>query len=314
MINCFIDPIFLTIGEGFDFYKYAEEIFGKLSELFDKIEELEKYHRVRFLKINMNQYFIDECINRNPFTSKDNRRRYELFLAEILRMYVNSNCEDKYIYNQIENPEYSYENRNISDSMIIYWNSYINQCAHCKGCKLVEKEMLSIEDLGTKIKTGTPDYFSEKYYDWVDWLTKTLISANILEVYPSKEDSFERKTKIYQFLININVFLKKTRGIFNQQYEILDDFWNSDFIYTDDKEFRLRVFDVISDILINPGGNIHRRHNLQHREIMINDKKNTIVQYDVFQEYRLKGVDITPRLLVAFHESKVFFYKIENRH
>jgi hypothetical protein len=314
MINCFIDPIFLTIKDNFDYYDYLEKIFIKLSDFFDKIEDLERFHRVRFLKININQYFLDECIKKNPFKSKDNKLRYEFFLSEILRFYVNSNCEDKYIYNFIENPKFLFENRNISDSMMNYWNSYINQCAKCEFCKDIPHDLLTSRNFGIEMKKGTNDFFSNKYDDWIAWLVKRLLSAKFLDVFPNKQDNPERKTKIFQFLINIYVFIQNQVSRIDQEYEILKDFWDSDFIYTNDHDFRVKVIEVMSNILLDPDKSFYRKHKLHHQQIRIEGKNKDLFQYDIFQEYRLDGVDITPRLIVAFHEQKVFFYKIINRH
>ena len=314
MINCFVDPIFLTIKNGFDYYTYSEEIFLQFCEFLDKIEGLEKEFGVRFIKFNLNQYFLDECIQRNPFKAKDLRIHFESYITKTFRIYINPKCEDKYIYTPIEIPKYLYENKDVPELMVKYWNSFINQCSNCERCKKENIDLLTSEKYGTRKKDNFEDYFTRFYSDIINWFSQNIASLELLDAYPSENDELIKKVRKLRFILNLKVFLKMRGQIVNQEFVILDDFWNSEFLYAKDLKYKSQLIEVMSDIIIKPENDIHRMHNIRNQNIEIEGHKRTIVQYDVFQEYRLNGLDITPRLLVAFYERKIYFYKIINRH
>jgi len=314
MINCFVDPIFLTIKNDFDYYNYSEDIFLQFCEFLDKIEDLEKEYRVRFIKFNLNQYFLDECIQRNPFKAKDLRIRFESYISTFFRIYINPNCEDKYIYTRIEHSKYLYENENVPELMIKYWNSFINQCSNCKRCKKETTDLLTCEEYGTRKNDDSEDYFTGYYSDIIYWFCQNIATLKLLDAYPLENEELIKKVRKLRFILNLKVFLKKEGHVVNQEFAILDDFWSSEFLYVEDLKFKSQIIEVMSDIIKTPEKNIHRRHNINKQNIEIEGHKRTIVQYDVFQEYRLNGVDVTPRLLVAFYDRKIYFYKIINRH
>lgn len=141
-----------------------------------------------------------------------------------------------------------------------------------------------------------------------------LLNYCLIEEFPLKDDETIVKDQKIKTIINLELFVKNNFNEIKRDYEFSEEFWNSEFLYTEDYAFRRKIIEVVCTILLNPDTNLFRKHKLENQYIEINGTKNSIKQYDIFQEYRLCGVDITPRLLVSFFQDKIFFYKIINRH
>jgi len=141
-----------------------------------------------------------------------------------------------------------------------------------------------------------------------------LLNYFVIINFPLKDDEINVKEQKIQLIINLELFVRNNFKEIKRQYEFTEEFWNSEFLYTEDYTFRTKTIEVILTILLNPDKNLFRKHKLKNQYIEINGTRNPIKQYDIFQEYRLCGVDITPRLLVTFFQNKIIFCKIINRH
>ena len=141
-----------------------------------------------------------------------------------------------------------------------------------------------------------------------------LLNYFLLINFPLEDDEIDAKDQKIKSIINLELFVKNNYCEIKRHYEFTGDFWNSKFLYTEDYAFRIKLVEVICTILLNPDTTLFRKHKLKNKYIEINGTRNPIKQYDIFQEYRLFGVDITPRLLVTFFQNKIIFYKIIDRH
>ncbi len=139
---------------------------------------------------------------------------------------------------------------------------------------------------------------------------------NFLLVYffPLKDDELAIKDQKIKLILNLCIFIGNNFEEIEKEYEFNGDFWASEFLYCEDILFKTKTIEVICHIILNPNTALFRKHKLNHEYIVINGRRNSIIQFDIFQEYRLSGIDITPRLLVTFFQNKIIFHKILDRH
>ncbi len=87
MTFCFLDPVFFTLNSEFTLKHFKSEIFPVLSELEEKISEIEENLRERKVFFNICQEIIYDAMNFNPFQFETNdsvKIYFERFLLKFL--------------------------------------------------------------------------------------------------------------------------------------------------------------------------------------------------------------------------------------
>ncbi|TFG25573.1 MAG: hypothetical protein EU529_00750 [Promethearchaeota archaeon] len=169
---------------------------------------------------------------------------------------------------------------------------YIFRCRNCKDSKELKPLIIKEEN------------------DVFNFLFNFLLKKD----FPLKDDEIDVKDQKIRSIIDLEIFIKNNFNEIEREYDFSENFWNSEFLYEEDDSLRIKLFEVICSIILNPESKSFRKHKIKNQYIKINGRKNPIQQYDISQEDRLGGADITPRLLVTFFKNKIIFIKIINRH
>jgi len=106
--------------------------------------------------------------------------------------YTNRKCIETNIYQKADN-KICYINEYVPKPILDYWNSYLNQCYHCKNCKKDELELLTVLNYNSiNCKYGI-EFFTKQYIDLIDWLKKKIKAKNFTEIPPSTQIEPELK-------------------------------------------------------------------------------------------------------------------------
>ncbi|TKJ27581.1 MAG: hypothetical protein CEE42_01370 [Promethearchaeota archaeon Loki_b31] len=160
---------------------YSEVIFLELNEFFIRVKELEKEYGDKFIEININQEFLMNCMQYNPFCFEGNYsicKRFKEFIFLILRKYRNSKCE-KTTNEQIIPFKYEYENEYVPLTIMNTWNQFINRCLLCVNKQNRNLELLTCDEIGSNKKEDVPEYFNRVIVNLIDWLNNVYGFINI---------------------------------------------------------------------------------------------------------------------------------------
>ena len=174
MLNCFIDPIFLAISDNITSKHYSEVIFPVLYDLCNKIEELENNLNKRIINFNITYDLILLSMEFNPYRFRSSiycSSWFKKFLSNFLKIHRNSNCDIISNDNDID-LIFKFENDKVPSSIIEDWNIFLNKCSKCSYIDERNLEFLTLEGIGSKNMTGTPNFFNSYIIDLLNWLNK----------------------------------------------------------------------------------------------------------------------------------------------
>ena len=221
MINCYIDPIFLSVNKNITTKHYSEVLFPILRDFCKRIKDIEKEKGKRILKFNFSPEFLYLCMNHDPFKFGEHiacSRLFGKFLSVFFKIHRNTSCQIKN-YDQSK-VKVNYINRNVPKEVIDNWNLFLNDCNSVECC---EKNLILIttEKLGSIPDSGFDDLFQRISQDLLLWLNNQIFSDSYI---------IPPKTKI-------DPKLKLNDGDWKHHHEkspilgkILNKLRNSDFI------------------------------------------------------------------------------------
>ena len=156
----------------------------------------------------------------------------------------------------------------------------------------------------------------------------------LLKLFPQNYDSIEIKGRKLRLIFEIEIIRRRCdvftivnnycgRSIdelimkddpLKKIISIQNEFWDCELLYLDDDRFKLRVIDVLTELLITPESLNNRRHKLDYKFICINDVRKNLDQIDIFQSYKIDGSMIYPRIRFKIHNNKLYLKEIIDPH
>ena len=179
MINCYIDPIFLSINNKISIKHYSEVLFPILSDFCRRIEDIEQEMGERILKFNFSPEFLYLCMNHDPFRFAKNiacSRLFGKFLSKFFKIHRNPSCQIKNSDHHII--KFNYINVNVPKEVIGNWNLFLNDCNLEECC---EKNLILItnSELGSLPESGYDDLLQNISQDLSEWLNNQILSSQI---------------------------------------------------------------------------------------------------------------------------------------
>ncbi len=337
----FLDPAFVSTNNIDNYNK--DELFTKLTIFYNKLREIEEIllsqgNKQSVFKIPFRKDILNECYSHKPaLDEKESSSFLQIFQILKGRYFVYCNIDSKIDNNEI------YDNPYVPNIIKNIYNHFLNNCQHntninhCNCEKIVENPPIffstnSLLDQETKfIPFYEPNDFI-KYFP-------------LLNIYPLEADINDIKEKklilILEFFIlknNNNLDLSKMMRRLNQSinnnnqinqiknfkirflYDLikryiifLPEFWESEILYYNDTKLKLKIIEVLVNLLINPESVQNRRHKL-NETIQIYENKRYLEQIDVFQSYRFQDRTIFPRIRFIFYKNQLILKDIINRH
>ncbi len=323
-VNYFLDAAFLSTNN-VDEYK-KEKLLHKLAQFHNEIIKIEDKFlfegaRQKIINIPIKNNFICKCLMHPPsLDAQLTNSFYKIFnIIEgkyMIECNIDFECEQEQIY----------ENKSIPPDIEKEFNDFLDGCIKSRNPSCI------CEDFSLNV----PVFITEKTIlknnkKFVPFKNPNDLKRNfpILAFYPSLDDDDKIKEKKIKFLIEIHLIKKGINIVdlidskdenediddpLNSKLQIMDEFWESDLIVIDNQKYKEKLIETISELVADPISMKNRMHKLNHEFVEINGKKKKLDQVDIFQEFRIDGYDIYPRLLFSIIKGKIYFYKIINRH
>ena len=307
-INLFLDPGLFSTN---DIHNYLEErILDKLVELHENIILVENYllpvgSKKIIFNFPIKKEIIYECLNHPPSCDPGLTKAFFLtFNIFHSKYFISCNKEIS------EEGDKLYENNKVPQNIECKFNAFIRGCIENKDIECVCKSMPNILPIylinqSKLLKNNLLSPFENP--------EDVLQQFPLINFFPLIEDELNEQIRKLRFILEVN-FFRRNRNFPQQPYRILNDFWNSGLLYDCDNLMKTRIIKVMTDLIESPASLRNKREKLNYETLRIGDIDKSLEQCYIFQDYRLKGRDITPRLRFTIHDNEINFLDIIDRH
>ncbi len=326
----FLDPAFLCTSN-VEEYRDSKHL-EMFTQFYNRIKEIDRKlfpegKASSFFKIPFDKNLINNCLSNPPSTDPELSRLFYKTFRIISGRHINE-CN---INQDIDVLEEIYTNSGIPIKILSDFNNFLEICRSNRNSDCICKNII----------TPTPIFLSSNtnFNDTINFSPFTNpndIYHNIplLKLFPQNDDSIEikgRKLRLifeigiirrgYDVITIVNNYCGRPIDELNMKNDPLEkiisfqnEFWECDLLYLDDERFKLRVIDVLTELLITPESLNNRRHKLDYKFIYINDVRKNLDQIDIFHSYKIDGSMIYPRIRFKIHSNKLHLKEIIDPH
>jgi len=305
----FIDPAFFSTNNKEDYLK--SNIFNAFAEFYNRIVRIEDLlipegSKEIIFNFPIKDEIIHDCLTHPPSCDVGLTKMFFKIFNIFYSKYVLS-CNMR---KPITDINVIYENNLIPHKIEEKFNIFLNSCIKNRNNDCLCNTLNVPTPIYITIKTNVNEpVFLIPFSNPDDLYYK----FPYLKFFPKEIEDINDKTRKLEFILNFNFF--KRQGRFpEQQYTILDEFWESELLFRCDLKMQEQIINVMTDLIESPHLLKNERKKLNHEIFKINNVKKNLEQCYIFQVYDLNGVKITPRLRFFIHSNTIFFVDIIDRH
>lgn len=308
----FIDPAFFSAVDPKEFKRRNTiKEFAKFYNLLKKMERkiLPYGSKEKLFRFPIKKLIMDKCLHDYP-PSKAPTEESSFFwktFREIDNRY--------FIYCSKKVPKLKndlYYNPTVPDEIIMLFNSFLEGCFReqdntCDCRPTTESSPIPIYINSETILKKHKKLVSFSYPN------DLMISFPLLLIYPSENDSIERKKKKMRLLLKINYY-KRQKKQPAQDFKLANEFWESEYLFDGDDRLKKDIIRVMTDLIVDPSTTENERKILKGIGKTIKGVKKRLEQCYINQHRILKGKKIYPRLQFIVYENKIYFIKVIEGH
>lgn len=280
-----------------------------------------------FFKIPFDKNIINQCLSNPPSTDPKLSRLFFKTFRIVSGRYINE-CN---MNRDMDALEEIYTNTGIPIKILSDFNNFLEICRTNRNSDCICKNIVTPTPILLSSNTNFNDTIN-----FSPFTNPNDIYHNIplLKLFPQNYDSIEIKGRKLRLIFEIEIIRRRCdvftivnnycgRSIdelimkddpLKKIISIQNEFWDCELLYLDDDRFKLRVIDVLTELLITPESLNNRRHKLDYKFICINDVRKNLDQIDIFQSYKIDGSMIYPRIRFKIHNNKLYLKEIIDPH
>lgn len=326
----FLDPAFLCTSNVEEYRNSKHlEIF---THFYNRIKEIDRKlfpegHKDSFFKIPFDMDLIYNCQSNPPSTDPElSRLFYKTFNIISGRHIIECN-----INLDIDVLEEIYTNSGIPIKILSDFNEFLELCRSNRNSDCICKNIITPTPILLSSNTNFNDTTNFTPFTNPDNIYHHI---PLLKLFPQNDDSIEIKGRKLRLIFEIGIIKRGFDVItivnnycshsideliikndpLDKIISFQNEFWDCDLLYLDDDRFKLRVIEVLTELLITPESLNNRRHILEHEFIYINGVKKRLDQIYIFQSYKIGGCMIYPRIRFKILNNKLYLKEIIDPH
>lgn len=322
----FLDPAFLCTSNVEEYRNSKHlEIF---TQFYNRIKEIDRKlfpegRTDSFFKIPFDMDLIYNCLSNPPSTDPALSRLFYKTFNIISGRHINE-CNNTL---DVEILEEIYTNSGIPIEILSDFNNFLELCRNNRNLDCICKNIIK----PTPILLSSNTIFNDTT-SFTPFTNPNDIYHNIplLKLFPQIDESIEIKGRKLRVIFEIGIIKRgyDVSTIVNNYcshpidelilkndplekiISIQNEFWDCDLLYLDDDGYKLRIIDVLTELLITPESLNNRRHKLDYEFIIIDGVRKKLDQIDVFQSYKIGNSMIYPRIRFKILNNKLHLKEI----